>query len=135
MVNRSLLNFKCQPVSYSSFIIPHSSFPQNQMAERGAAGRRAREDVWAVAGLLRVTVCDLFDGRARAARAQHGDGAAAAAARDLRAVQPPRSPGLADEFDETIRALHAQAARRVARVRLVHQLAEQPQAFAARGAA
>src|SRR5579872_3447038 len=63
---------------------------------------------------------------------EYGNGAAAAASRDLGAEEALLRPRLADQLHEAIRSRRAEAARGIARVRLVHQLAQQLEASLAR---
>src|SRR5215207_2018464 len=94
------------------------------MPEGGRARRGAGDDERGVAGAPLVLAGHRLYDRARALAPEDGDGAAAAAARDLRAVEARLSPGLADEPDQFIRPRRAEAAGRVALVRLVHQPAQ-----------
>src|SRR5207249_4594889 len=77
-----------------------------------------------------VLLRDGGDCRARFTVAEHGDRAAAAAARDLRAVEPCASARLAHQPDKLVRARRTEAAGRVALVRLIHQLAQRCRLFA-----
>src|SRR5919205_70807 len=94
------------------------------MTELSRARRRAGDDGRGVAGAALVLGGHRLDRGARALAAEDGDGAAAAAARDLRAVEARLRPRLAHEPDQLVRARRAEAAGRVALVRLVHQLAQ-----------
>ena len=68
-------------------------------------------------------------------RREHRDRAAAAAAGDLRAVDAGGRPRRARQLDQPIGAVGAEAARGVARVRFVHQLAQLAARVVVRGAA
>src|SRR5215813_11242226 len=95
------------------------------MPESGAARRRAGEYLWSIACFARIPLGQARYNRACVATAKNGDRAAASASRDLRAIYSLLRPGCAREFDDSIGGRRTQTAGRIARVRLIHQLARQ----------